>query len=549
MTNTTLREQKRADRAAAKAERTRAKELRKVTAALTRERRTLAMLERNLARREEARRWLPNTFPDWDQAQQNDSPLRLKGFVSVHDRQEFEKIWTALHANTFAKVYDALADAIACDKSEICLIEDRILTRKGQKVPVVYFRYTYNPAFNEVLKGAGRAVFDPRPKAWNLILDDGAKSTLAEFMGMFYRFVIDVSRMVIMRNDNEPFMAMKTRAAFSKLPFHVQVKRSDVLAAIEASRPMDEIREEHLYINDGSGFIACPEHQVFFTQSPFLLFRYAVVGGRPRYVSFSTLGNVAERVSFGNDDKRTAQAIARFMDTCRILQMPAFESGNAITEDANARRQLQGDFQRFARSLDTIRATIPDLGLAPLCSDYVSLVSQNCGADTEHANIIAYVVPGAAEGGYLNKIAAFFGHTEEDYPVVFTRSVLDTWDDQKDFQFLFIAAHELAHWLVHEMNGDLPEDDVHGMAWAICSDVLEYLFVGECSITSYRQYHSDELGTILGIEHVVEDVGIPALESIRAARTLSKNDIKDVVRDCLMALAVYLDAMQGDEQS
>ena len=525
------------------------KELCKAKARLARTQHELAKLEQAAAKRLKARRWLPDAYPDWEQSKQANTILNVDGFVRQRDQLQFEQVSTAIQASTIAKVFDLLSEVFDCDKSEICLLEDRVLTRKGKKTPVVYFRYTYNQAFNDALKAAGHAVFDPRLKAWNMPLDDDAKGAVAQCIGSFYRVVIDLSRMVILQNESVPNFAAQTRVAFRKLPFHVQIKRSEVIAAILSSRPTDSIRDNQIYVNDGSGFVAYPEQEVIWTQSPFLLFRYAVIEGSPRYVSFSTLGMVVEQVSFGNDDKKTSMAIARFMDTFHVLKMPAFEleCSNIITEAHNLRSQLQGGFERFTESIGKIQSVISDIGFAPLCSDYVTLMSQNHGADSESADIIAYVVPNPDKDSYLNKIAAFFGYAEVGYPIVFTRSMLDKWNEQEDYHFLFVAAHELAHWLVLETDGEFPNEDVHGMVWAVCQDLLEYLFIGEYSITAYSQYHPDDYGTITDLEHVVAHVGIPALESIRSFRPLSKNDIKNVVNDCMAELVSCFDALAGDQ--
>jgi len=117
--------------------------------------------------------------------------------------------------------------------------------------------------------------------------------------------------------------------------------------------------------------------------------------------------------------------------------------------------------------------------------------------------------------------------------------MLDGWDDQKDYGFMFVAAHELAHWLVLETEGEFPSEDKHGVAWAICQDLLEYLFTDNYSATAYKEYHPDDIRSIMDIERVVNDLGIPALDSVRSSRDLSKNDVKSVTHECMKALASY----------
>lgn len=492
--------------------------------------------EQAKARYQKAQQHLPDVYADKERPAQAELRFAMKGFIRIQDRHCFERVLDALQASPIAKVFDLLSQVFDCDRSEICLLEDHIATRKGEKVPVVYFYYTYNQSFNDVLKSTGNAFFNPRVKAWNIVLDDNAKEIVGQSIGNFYRVVIDLSRMIIMQNEKTPNQAAQTRMAFDRMPFHIPVRKSEIISAIMSSRPGDFILDDRIYINDGSEFVPYPDRKVIWTQLPFLLLRYPVPDGKPRYVSFSTLGKVVEYVSFGNDSKETSMMIARFMCACRILKMPAFEleDENIIHPDDNLKNRLQGNFDRFSKSIEIVRSVIPDMGIAPLCSDYVTLVSQNHGADSKASNIIAYISPPNKQ--YLAKIAEFFGHTTEDYPIVFTRSMLDEWNDQQDFQFLLTVAHELAHWLVFEMRGEIPDEDAHGVAWAICQDLLEYLFVEEYSMTEYAKYHPDNHDVIMDIERVVNDVGIPALEGIRSSRPLSKDDIKRVTRDCLSAL-------------
>jgi len=351
-----LREQKKSESEAAKKARELAKsekELRKANVQIARTQRELAKLEQAAAKRKTARRWLPDSYPDWEQSKDLETPLRLDGFFHVRDNLLFEKISSALQSSTIAKVFDSIADVFDCDKSEICLLEGREIMRKGKKTPVVYFRYPYNQIFNNVLKSERQAVFDGNIKAWNLVLDDDAKSVVSDHIGKFYRVVIDLGSMTILKNEVAPQNAAQTLIAFNKLPFHIPIKKLDVLEAILSSRPFDKIREDHVHINDGNGFVPYPEQETIWTQSPFLLFRYAVLGGNPRYVSFSTLGIAVEGISFGNKDKKTSMAIARFMDTCHVLKLAAFEPDCSKLLLKEPHPEITGDVQ----------SNIPDLGM------------------------------------------------------------------------------------------------------------------------------------------------------------------------------------------
>lgn len=517
--------------------------------------RELAKIEQQLATYQKNRRYLPDAYPEWEHAENVDPSITLGGFTRVRDRQIFDKVGSALLSKTFNKVIDSLSDIFDCDKSQICLFEKHDISQQSS---VITFRYTYNPDFNDELKDTGRAKFDSYLKAWDLNFDEKISDMVSESIGDFYRIVIDLNKLIIMQNENEPAMASETVLAFKKIPFHLSVSKTDILSAISEYRATDDVLENRLFINDGrSGFVAFPDQDVIWTQSPFLLLRYPVANGQPRYASFSTLGMAVEGITFGNDGKKTSMAIARFMDSCRVLKMSAFEviSDEIIAEETWHKGQLQGGFNRFAKSINQAKLSIPDLGFAPLCSDYVTLLSQKYGADSERANIVAYVYPRNKNSRYFSDIALYFGYKPSDYPVVFTRSFLDTLDDEQDCDFLSTLAHEMAHWLVFEINPQYPD---HGVEWAICQDLLEYVYQEDYSMSEYCRYHLPFGITYMGegtpthllddkemiiqnkIEEVVTEVGIEEIEAIRSMRTLSKDDIKRVTQDCLLKLALDL---------
>ncbi len=497
------------------------------------------------------RRWLPETYLSWEQSKKSELTLNLIGFARLCEQRLFQRVSSALQAATIVKVFDLLAEVFECDKGEICLYENRIVMRDGQKTALTYFRYIYNESFNEVLKSTGEAVFSKNIKAWSLVLNENTKDVISERIGNFYRVVIDLSAMVIMLNEMQPNVTAKTRSAFNSLPFHIAVKKSEIISMILAKREAEKIKEDQIYINDGAQFVIYPEQDLIFTRSPFLLFRYAVMNGKPRYISVSTLGMTIECISFGNYDKKTSIAIARFMDTCRALKLPAFETSgdNVITEDLHHKDQLQGGFERFTDSINTIKTVISDLGFAPLCSDYVTLMSQRYGADSLSACIIAYVAPSTDDLHYLASIAAFFGYKKTDYPVVFTRQILDKWNEKEDYCFLVTSAHELAHCLVLENDGEFSYDGDHGITWAICQDLLEYLFVGEYSLTAFREYHKSNDDLIMLIESAITNVGIPVLDEIQSMRPLHKSDIKKITKYCLLELTELITSAEHAELS
>ncbi|WP_323004893.1 hypothetical protein [Denitromonas sp.] len=289
---------------------------------------------------------------------------------------------------------------------------------------------------------------------------------------------------------------------------------------------------QRIYLHDGRQFVTVnAEVAAFATNVPFLLLRYAVGNGRPRYVAYSTLGKCVETVAFGNAEKETKRLIARYCDTLRVLKISAWLHVDADVMKEAARdawEDYRGSFCRFDSEVGLINSRIKNVCVTLLCSDYVSLSMVGHGADTAAANIAAYVVPSEKE--YLRQIAKFFGPVEDHaFPIVFDRNYLNWLAGNKgNSLFADAVAHELAHYIVDEVFPDLRE--VHGVEWAVFADILSYLFsedleYWEC-MTELRRY-TDNASFCDYVETCVLDVGVPYLESVMIDREVTIADVRD----------------------
>ena len=293
--------------------------------------------------------------------------------------------------------------------------------------------------------------------------------------------MIDLDAMAVLVNPSEPTKGQRTAAAFALLPFHLPVEPGTVLAVLRAARPADPVAAETLlYVHSGTsaGFVPFAAEHRCFTRMPFLLLRYAVPGGKPRYAAVSTLALQVEEVSFGTAAGGTQRAIARYADTCRVHRVPAVTRDGdpaLLAEQPGQRAAAQGGFARFAPVLEAYERLFPDLPIAPLASDLITLTGTGHGFDCAASGTIAYVRLDGRAADYLRAIAAFFG--EPGHPVVVSRDHLDRWAAGTDgglAAFEDTLTHEAAHWLWWFDRGRTGTDP-HDRRWALYADLLTEL--------------------------------------------------------------------------
>jgi len=517
-----------------------------------------------LARRRVKRLDLPDSFPDWDAAQDAESCLPLEGFTQLEDQGIFEQIRQALmEETTFAKAMVAIGNIFNCSRSEVCLVCERGISRLGVRQSIIRFQYPYNAAVIPIIKAAGDARFDSRRKAWHLAPREDSAAVLQDLAKHFV-VMIDVDSMAVRVNSRADRMSSLQGVAFRPVPFHLEVKWSDILYAIRSARPGDKVEREAVFYHDGHAFQPLPETAWVWTRLPFLLLRYAVPNGRPRYVSYSTLGEVVEDVMFANDSKSTMRGIARYMDTIHYLQRLSSDSlgelisvqpEELISEASGDRDAYRGPFKAFSDTLEHMRSVCPDITPTPLCSDYTTLMCNELGADSHANSLIAYVIPSGQAADYHFAIEKFFTSAEKagEFPVVFTREHVAEWAERPGgkLKFIQVVSHELGHWVVKQMEEHYalppnnPEWGCHRPLWAIVTDLLGYAYTGkqlESSACEYHPFLQED------IEFAVAKAGIASLEATRHGISPAFDwEIEDIEHAAVVSLNCLIERL-GDRQ-
>lgn len=463
------------------------------------------------------------------------------GFSIIDDEDSLSRASEALKYGTYHRIMDALSSAFDCDKSQICVTDERTVTRSGVKMPVMFFWYTYNPAVNDMLMSEGCGRFHPQTKAWTVPLGGDEIDAVSGRLQDHFSVIIDMAAMRAMKSDaGQPVLAMSTMSAFSAMPYQVGVSMEDIF-------PDGLGESERLYVHNGESFVRFPERAVIWTQSPFLLLRYSIPTGKPRYISYSTIAKRFEAFSY-HDSKQAAMAIARFIDACRVNRIPGFSllRSDASLETPELKRQLQGSVDRFDEELNGIQSIIPDFRIAILCSDYVSLTQRGYGADLRREGVLAYVAMSEKMNNYLSKISMYFGYSGDEYPVVFSREYLDECANapRPSESFKQTAIHEVAHHLVGEM--EISDTDAHGVAWVVCNDLIEYIASQGRNYgisVMYLVYagESDESRlTAKKIGHLVAESGSRLLREAAQSGDgrVFLADIKTAAMDCISLLSL-----------
>jgi len=427
------------------------------------------------------------------------------------------------------KFFDAVADGIDCDRAEVLLLRSKQITRNNERIAVTYLQFRTNPGFDAILKNAGETRFDSAWQARNLVVTETAIATLAQPVADHFQVIVDLDTQEILKNRSPSKRAALSRIAFNAIPFHLSIEIASVIEQIAAYRPHDAVKK--LYIHNGTTFISVADLVQVWSRLPFLLFRYCDLSSKPSYVSFSTIANSVEEIALETQPKRIKRMIARYLDACRLLDTQAFETDvtSTIAEHTRDREWLQGDFGRFAESLALFKLTFTNLPVIPLVSDYITLAHDRYGADSAAAGIIAYVDTAPSKRSYFDRIAQFFNHKPGAYPIVFSRTILERWDDLEDDEFLATLAHEIGHWLMLEDPNTDQDEDLHGVRWAIYTDLIEGLLTEGSVRTRHRSYHPDSSVANLAIEHTVKH-GILALKAMMSDQGITKTMLSAIAQ-------------------
>lgn len=483
-------------------------------------------------KRDTDRRHLPTVYPLG-----KDSIEFTHESFDLHDSVDTSALASALsEPDTLIKVFDQLADFFSCERAQICLLERMTVKRENKNVPIILFRSTFNKNFNAFLKESEAVKFQNYRKTWSAPEGDESQRVL-NGLHDFFHVVIDLQSLRVWINQGEASNAVKATLSFYPMAGHIKLSARDIVSSFLAKRPNDLFKGDCIYIHTGKTFKSIGIDDEFWTRLPFLLVRYSVHNSVPRYISYSTLGGVVEDVSFGNSSKNTAKTIAKYIETCQGLKVEAMEfmPATVIEMDQAARNATHGDFERFQSDFDDLARYLPDTHFAPLCSDYVTLLSSGHGADSNEEGIAAYVhLNDSYNEVYLSKIAAFFGYSKDHYPIVYSRSYLDSCYKAQCGGFLRTTIHELAHHLEHKAaRGKYPLGD-HGVSWCVMNDILCSIVTKEyCgSIVYFNNYHPDkkEIG---GLLEDVMDYALTRHDLLNEDRSFTQQEIISIYHESM----------------
>ena len=253
--------------------------------------RTIARQEAEHRHRQAARRHLPSCFPEVAATAGTQPALWPVGFRWELAPAIVGQVREALLRDRFAAVLDGVADALGCDRLAVLIIEADRAVRCGVKSSILLMRYQFNPTVNEVLRATGRAYFQSGViKCWDVVPDGQVVDVLQAAIPEHFSALVDLDALAVLVNPDQPTAAQRTGLSFDLLILHRVVEADTIIAALNAARPQDQVESRTLTIHSGSseGFVPVVPGRPYFTRKPFLLLRYSVPGGRPRYAALST---------------------------------------------------------------------------------------------------------------------------------------------------------------------------------------------------------------------------------------------------------------------
>lgn len=394
----------------------------------------------------------------------------------------------------FQKALGIVADKIGCDRNDILTMQTRDVQRLGKRTRVLTMRYAYDRRMNEAIKAMGVFWFDQLIKAWNAAESDGVPEALPQAAADNFAILIDLDDLTWSRSKKAPINVAEQVSAFRLIPFHVPVTSDDLHGAIAATRPHGG-KITHLYVSVGSSFERY-DGRVLHTRMPFLLLRYSTTG-RPRYLVYSVLGRVIERVEFGAD-RGARMVYARYAQTTRETGEPVLAPGDSLVTERDGDRAAYRGIPRedvTASWSAIVRPIVPYV----LCSDYIT-IEETLGADAETFGTEAYVWP--RQDAYLRSIATFFGDDLDRYETPAPGDIQERIDaarrdadlptpsddgrrvvvvsrnslSQPHDYMLALVAHEMAHWIIHRQFGDTSYP-VHGPEWYCLCAMLQGLLL------------------------------------------------------------------------
>lgn len=500
-------------------------------------------------------------FPDrsglpyfFKQSEASDVSRRLVDnlFDELQDAVLTQQLKFAMLSDSIEKAFRGIAEVLECDRKELLLLQHRHVRRGGQKVCLTHFRLFNNySAFGDMLRSDIKTRFSSGWDSRYAVITGVEIAALAQPICKHFRYVIDVNSLQVFRNKQFSERPTKDRqndgTGFTLIPFHWKVSAATVVKAIQTRQPQDQI--ERLEIYRGHEFVAVSKLSQIWTRFPFLLFRYSVVGGSPRLVSYSTITRQVEAVLIAREEL-AAEMIARYRENIRRSGTPAFEVFEKDS-DASILRQVEGDdstsrfhgeFDRFDRSCTRVKRLFSDLRLALFVNDYTVFFEES--EAKAGAEIGTYIQHHPEKRAYFDRFTdCFYENTKSyRYPIIFSRASLNRWDELSDNEFLITVAHELGHWFVAEDSFNLFAlcEMSHGVRWAIYTDLIEHLLVDKpYCLTRHRDHYPADTVINFEIEQIVKH-GVSVLRSMAVEQGISKAQLRsmvDLLYQCIKELS------------
>ncbi len=429
----------------------------------------------------------------------------------------------ALSRDTFAAILDAFSDVFLCDRLEIAIIEKRTIQRNGKKLNVVSVRYGFNKSANDGLMTIPNTRFNgSAAKSWDIEMTEDNIHKMWSVLKQHFVVVLDVDLLCVFVNNDKPTHSFANSAAFTSLPSPLSWNASQIIDAIQQKTKDIPI---NFYVHNGIQFVPIDLNSEYDTYVPFILCRYSVNGGQPRYVAYSVIGKCIENLSFQSDGKNMKRMIARYIDTLRTIKAIAFsprDPNHAVSTQAEW-DNYRGGFDRFAQEIAHINSCVEGITITPLCSDYVSMSSNGYGADTSAANIAAYVMINDTD--LLSRIASFFDKDVGRFPIVFDRKYLDEIHNKNNPYFFYtLVSHEVAHHIAPQIFKDKKTD--HGIKWAIVSDIIRSIFLRDFDNNfTELEYYSNDTNLCRIVQDSVTNYAIPFLISRESKQKLTLEDV------------------------
>ena len=490
------------------------------------------------------------------------SPLAFASFMNDDNFERIIMIAKILDYSSFEESRTRISHLFDCDETEICLMEPKSWRVRNEKTclyanldPYVYLHFDRRvPILSWLSNCLHRVWFDGNRKAWSVNIGSAMNaSVLSEAFSECFKVVVDLEKMDVFVNQNAPRLGALSRCAFAPIPFHVPVPTEEVFRLFDEQQSHDSHNGKDLYVLTHDGYHRVPYKSTIWTRSPFLIFRRGSERmARAVYMVISTLGLSIEHISFRNSTLNNSEVA--FLEACETHKIEAIA---AISESVGhqpkgvtrktdfAAESFRGGFERFLASIEIADNSIEGLRPAYLCSDYMTLTDSTYSASAGEDGVMAYVaIEAAGDSGFKSvfSIAKFFGYDSNAYPVVFVRKFLDEWissadKDGRSAEFLHVLSHEMGHWLTLEVEDEFPPEDDHGIAWAICTDIVGYLYTGVYDTCRLIEYHPEDPILCRILETMVLSHAIPSIDLIKIERRPNKNDIKRIALECMVRLS------------